>query len=69
MNVTIIPADRRHFMDVGWLQTYWLFSFSNHCNPANMGHANCGFHGTPKGERHNPPMTCTLEKGEIQCRI
>ncbi len=38
MNVNIIPADKRHFTDMGWLQTYWLFSFSNYYDPANMGH-------------------------------
>ena len=38
MSANIIPADRRHFTDMGWLQTYWLFSFSDYYNPANMGH-------------------------------
>ena len=38
MNLNIIPANRRHFTDMGWLQTYWLFSFSNYYDPANMGH-------------------------------
>ena len=38
MNTTIIPANKRHFTDMGWLQTYWLFSFSNYHDPANMGH-------------------------------
>ena len=38
MNMNIIPADKRHFTDMGWLQTYWLFSFSNYYDPANMGH-------------------------------
>ena len=36
--MTIIPANKRHFTDIGWLQTYWLFSFSNYYDPANMGH-------------------------------
>ncbi len=36
--MNIIPADKRHFTDMGWLQTYWLFSFSNYYDPANMGH-------------------------------
>lgn len=38
MNCTIIPANKRHFSDRGWLQTYWLFSFSDYYDPANMGH-------------------------------
>lgn len=38
MSTTIIPANRRHFTDMGWLKTYWLFSFSNYYDPANMGH-------------------------------
>ena len=38
MNTNIIPADERHFTDMGWLQTYWLFSFSNYYDPANVGH-------------------------------
>ncbi|MCP3952481.1 MAG: pirin family protein [Desulfobacterales bacterium] len=36
--MNIIPADKRHFTDMGWLQTYWLFSFSNYYDPANRGH-------------------------------
>mgnify|MGYP001812022466 FL=1 len=38
MSTTIIPANQRHFTNMGWLQTYWLFSFSNYYDPANMGH-------------------------------
>jgi redox-sensitive bicupin YhaK (pirin superfamily) len=38
MSTTIIPASQRHFTDMGWLQTYWLFSFSNYYDPANMAH-------------------------------
>ena len=37
MNSTIIPANKRHFSDMGWLQTYWLFSFSNYYDPSNLG--------------------------------
>jgi redox-sensitive bicupin YhaK (pirin superfamily) len=36
--IDIIPADKRHFTDIGWLQTYWLFSFSNYHDPANTNH-------------------------------
>lgn len=34
----IIHADDRHFNDFGWLQTYWLFSFGNYYDPANLNH-------------------------------
>jgi len=36
--IDIIPADRRHFTDMGWLQTYWLFSFSSYYDPENLRH-------------------------------
>lgn len=32
------PAEKRHFADHGWLQTYWLFSFSHYYDPANLHH-------------------------------
>lgn len=34
--IEIIKADRRHFSDYGWLQTYWLFSFSDYYDPKNI---------------------------------
>lgn len=34
--IKIIPAADRHFTDYGWLQTYWLFSFSDYYDPGNM---------------------------------
>ena len=34
--INIIPADRRHFSDFGWLQTYWLFSFADYYDPGNI---------------------------------
>ena len=36
--ITIIPAADRHFTDMGWLQTYWLFSFSDYFDPENVNH-------------------------------
>ncbi len=36
--VDVIPSEKRHFTDMGWLQTYWLFSFSNYYDPANVNH-------------------------------
>ncbi|MFP4476368.1 MAG: pirin family protein [Desulfatibacillaceae bacterium] len=29
-------ADQRHFSDFGWLKSFWLFSFSNYHDPANV---------------------------------
>ena len=34
----IIKAKDRHFSDMEWLQTYWLFSFSNYYDPENTSH-------------------------------
>jgi quercetin 2,3-dioxygenase len=34
--IKIIRADQRHFSDFGWLKTYWLFSFDNYYDPANL---------------------------------
>jgi len=34
--IQIIPANKRHFSDFGWLKTYWLFSFSNYYDPFNI---------------------------------
>ena len=36
--IQTIYADQRHFSDIGWLQTYWLFSFSNYYDPENVQH-------------------------------
>ena len=34
----VIKAKDRHFTDMGWLQTYWLFSFSGYYDPENTNH-------------------------------
>ena len=34
--IHVIRADERHFTDFGWLKTYWLFSFSEYYDPANI---------------------------------
>ena len=34
--IEIIKADSRHFSDLGWLKTYWLFSFSSYFDPHNI---------------------------------
>jgi len=36
--IDVIPSTKRHFTDMGWLQTYWLFSFSNYYDPENVNH-------------------------------
>lgn len=36
MNMHIVRADQRHYSDLGWLKTYWLFSFSDYYDPANI---------------------------------
>ena len=33
-----VKAEDRHFRDIGWLQTYWLFSFSDYYDPNNTHH-------------------------------
>ncbi len=34
--IEVIEAEKRHFSDFGWLQTYWLFSFSSYFDPHNI---------------------------------
>lgn len=34
--IKVIPAKDRHFNDLGWLKTYWLFSFDSYHDPQNM---------------------------------
>jgi quercetin 2,3-dioxygenase len=34
--IETITADKRHFSDFDWLQTYWLFSFSSYYDPRNI---------------------------------
>jgi hypothetical protein len=36
--INIIKSKNRHFSDMGWLKTYWLFSFSNYHDPRNISH-------------------------------
>lgn len=36
--VQIIKSNDRHFSDLGWLKTYWLFSFSHYYDPENISH-------------------------------
>ncbi len=36
--IHVIDKHDRHFSDMGWLQTYWLFSFSDYYDSANVQH-------------------------------
>ena len=36
--IEIIPANKRHFTDFGWLKTYWLFSFGDYYDQENIRH-------------------------------
>jgi redox-sensitive bicupin YhaK (pirin superfamily) len=36
--IQIIPSEKRHFTDLGWLKTYWLFSFSDYFDKENTHH-------------------------------
>lgn len=36
--IQIIKSKDRHFNDLGWLKTYWLFSFSNYYDAGNISH-------------------------------
>ena len=36
--IQIVKAKDRNFRNIGWLQTYWLFSFSDYYDPANLNH-------------------------------
>ena len=34
----VIEKEKRHFNDIGWLKTYWLFSFSDYYDSENINH-------------------------------
>jgi hypothetical protein len=34
--IKVIKADERHHKDLGWLSTYWHFSFDDYYDPANV---------------------------------
>ena len=34
--IKVIKSDERHHRDLGWLSTYWHFSFDDYHDPANM---------------------------------
>ncbi len=36
--IKIIKSSKRHFSDMGWLKTFWLFSFSSYHDPGNISH-------------------------------
>src|SRR5713101_428210 len=34
--IQVVRANKRHFTDFEWLQTYWLFSFADYYDPENI---------------------------------
>ncbi len=38
MTIDVRPAGQRFHTDIGWLDSWHSFSFSNHYDPANVGH-------------------------------
>lgn len=36
--IKVIEAEKRHFTDMGWLKTYWIFSFADYHDPSNVQH-------------------------------
>jgi len=34
--IRVVKADERHHADMGWLSTYWHFSFADYSDPANV---------------------------------
>ena len=60
-----IPAERRHFTDIGWLQTYWLFSFSSYYDPENIRHGSLRVFNDDVVQPHKGFATHPHEEMEI----
>jgi redox-sensitive bicupin YhaK (pirin superfamily) len=72
--IRIIAPEERHFTDFGWLQTYWLFSFSNYYDPQNLRHGALRVFnddvvqpgsGFPTHPHHEMEITTVVLSGEI----
>ncbi len=75
--ITVIKSDERHHADMGWLSTYWHFSFDDYYDAANMNwgalrvfnddviQPGQGFGSHP--HRDMEIVTCVLE-GELEHR-
>ncbi len=72
--IKIIPANKRHFGDHGWLKSYWLFSFSDYHDPANIHHGVLrvfnddiveAHQGFGKHPHNNMEIVTIMLKGEI----
>jgi|APSaa5957512622_1039677.scaffolds.fasta_scaffold165150_1 hypothetical protein len=61
--IQIIKSKDRHFNDFGWLQTYWLFSFSNYYDPENISHGRLRVFNDDEmmPQRHNRLITRHME--------
>jgi redox-sensitive bicupin YhaK (pirin superfamily) len=72
--IRIIAPEERHFNDFGWLQTYWLFSFSDYYDPKNLQHGVLRVFnddvvrpgsGFPTHPHHEMEITTIVLSGEI----
>ncbi len=72
--IRIIRADERHYTNLGWLKSWWLFSFSSYYDPDNLQFGDlrifnhdhilpqCGF---PTHPHENMEIVTLVHKGEI----
>jgi redox-sensitive bicupin YhaK (pirin superfamily) len=60
-----IAARARHFTDMGWLKTFWLFSFSDYYDPQNVEHGMLRVFNDDVVEPHTGFSTHPHEEMEI----
>lgn len=60
-----ITAQDRHFTDMNWLKTYWLFSFSNYFDAGNVDHGMLRVYNDDIVEPHTGFSTHPHEEMEI----
>ncbi|MCF7804456.1 MAG: pirin family protein [Candidatus Marinimicrobia bacterium] len=60
-----IPAEDRHYQEMGWLKTHWLFSFSNYFDPENVQFGNLRVFNDDYVEPHSGFQTHPHSEMEI----
>jgi len=72
--IRIIKAGQRHFSDFGWLKTFWLFSFAEYNDPANINFGSLRVFnddivgpgtGFPSHRHHEMEIVTIVLSGEI----